>query len=328
MPSLQVGTATAQSGQLTSGSIALGHAPDGPINAPVYIAAGESEGPVLWLQGLVHGQEVGGALAIGRFLKGLDLSALRGTVVALPIANPLAFRAWSRNVPTDGLNLNRVFPGKRSGSYTEQLAATLLETALGCADAIVDLHSGGERSHVPFYALYWADGSQASAESARLARAAATPDLWETDDDWLSGAMFTHAVKRGTPAVIVECGGGAAVPEEHIQNFLAALNGISRALKLLPGDPPSQPSYRIMGASELIFNRSGGLFATSCRAGEVVQEGQEIGRIIDVMGDVQEEIRAPFGPAYLAAIRRTYMAVHSGEMICEAIQVKQEGGNS
>jgi len=318
---LSVGSATARNGEVTKGRLALGHAPDGPIESDVYIASGREPGPTIWIQSLVHGEEIGGALAIGRFLASLDLTTLRGSIIALPVANPLTYRAWSRNVPVDGSNLNRCFPGEPAGSHTSQIAATLLETMLGTADVFVDLHSGGDRANVPFYSLYWSDDSEASEESARLARACGTADVWATSDDWLTGAMFKHVVDRGKPSVIVECGGNAMVTEQHIDNFVAALTGISQAAGTIPGEAPTQPTYRLLGSSELVFNRIGGIFATDVKAGDVLNEGDEVGRIIDIHGKTLETIRAPFGPVYLAALRRNYLAVHSGEMVCEALAV-------
>jgi len=321
MCALQVGTARAVSGEMTRGTLTLGYGFDAPIEAPVVIAAGRNPGPTLWVQALIHGTEVGGTIAIARFLKGLDLAALRGTIVGLPVVNPLAFRAWARNVPVDGFNQNRVFPGSPGGSFSEQAAHTLLGTAMATADAILDLHSGGDRSFVPHYALYWADGSAASNEAGRLARAAGTQDIWQTTDHWLTGAMFTLATQRGKPALIVECGGGAAVPEGDLAKLQASLTGVGQALGIVPGEAPRRPSYRVMGESDLLMSGRGGLFVAACKPGDVLQAGQEVGRVVDVLDNVQQVITAPYGPAYIASIRRTYHALNSGEQVAEIIHV-------
>ena len=46
-----------------------------------------------------------------------------------------------------------------------------------------------------------------------------------------------------------------------------------------------------------------------------------IARIMDPYGKIVEEIRAPNGPAYVAALVRPYLPVHSGAMVAECIQV-------
>jgi predicted deacylase len=49
----------------------------------------------------------------------------RGRLLLLPVANPLAFEAYSRNTPLDAQNMNRLFPGHAGGRITEQLVALI-----------------------------------------------------------------------------------------------------------------------------------------------------------------------------------------------------------
>jgi predicted deacylase len=263
-------------------------------------------------------------VSILRVLDTLDLGRLRGTLVAVMLANPTAFRGYGRNTPIDGANLNRIFPGSASGYHSEQVAHTLLETALATADVLLDLHSGGDRSVVPFYALYWDDGSEASRESGRLARGAGTPNIWASTDTWLTGTMFTHFVQRGKPALIVECGGGAQLPEEHVANFAMAIRGVMQGLSMLEGDPPRQPRYVIMEESYLVYSHRGGLFLPLVEPGQIVARDQELGTIFDLYGTAVETVRSPVGPALVASIRRRYMPVYSGDQIAECNTIVNE----
>jgi len=321
---VRLGTIEIVPGCRANGYLNLGHYPDGPIESPVVVAAGKKEGPTLWVQGCVHGAEVGGPVALLRVMKGLDLERLRGTLIGLTVANPTAFRGYARNTPLDGTNLNRVFPGRPGGSHTEQLASVLLGTALEVADVLLDLHSGGDRSVVPFYALYWDDGSPASQEAARLARSAGTPNLWASRDDWLTGSMFCRFTLAGKPGLIVECGGGAQVPEEHLRSFEAAILGVMRGLEMLDGPPPGQPRYRVVRDAHLIYSTRGGLFVPAVTAGQVVQAGQELGRVMNLFGEAEEVVTAPFGPGWLASVRRAWMPVYSGDQLFELITVEQD----
>ena len=45
-------------------------------------------------------------------LKELDPSTLRGAVIAVPVVNILAFRAGQRAALQDGMDANRIWPGK------------------------------------------------------------------------------------------------------------------------------------------------------------------------------------------------------------------------
>lgn len=321
---LRVGTAKAVPGEVVRGELRLGDYPDAPITSPVMIAAGRSEGPVLWVQGCVHGTEVGGPLGMVKFVSSLDLAAVSGAIVCVMLANPNAFRSYSRSTPFDGENLNRVFPGGRNAGHSHQVADILVRTARRVAGAALDLHSGGDRSLVPYYALFRDDGSDTARESARLARAAGSPDIWGSKDAWLNGAMFTHMTSIGIPALIVETGGGAQVPEEHIDQYVTAIRGVAQAMGIVPGTPPSHRNYRHMDVADLVYTRTGGLFLPAVQPGQVVRKGQELGRVVNLYGDVVETVTSPLGPGWIGSIRRRYMPVYSGDIVSEVMNVVED----
>ncbi|MGG5822719.1 hypothetical protein [Falsiroseomonas sp. HW251] len=311
-----VGTARFVPGEVTRGELRLGDHIAGPIASPVMVATGARPGPVLWVQAAIHGGETGGTLGIARALRRMDLARMSGAVVGVLAANPLAFRAQLRNTPQDGENMNRVFPGAPAGAVTRQMAHHLLTAAESVAAAVLDFHSGGVECVVPFYALYWADGSDASRCAGDLARAIGADTVWEATDAWLSGAMMVQLTTRGMPAVIVECGGGGAMPEEHVEAFATSIEGAARALSILPGAAPRAKRIRRIGSCDLVFSRQGGFFVPGCAVGASLAEGAVFGRIIDAFGDEREVIRAK-KPAFVAAIGRPYLPVHSGALIGE-----------
>ncbi|HJM50306.1 MAG TPA: succinylglutamate desuccinylase/aspartoacylase family protein [Alphaproteobacteria bacterium] len=321
---LQVGTAVARRGRWTKGELVLGHYPDAPITTPVNIMCGAKPGPVLWVQACIHGTEVGGAMGLLRLFKKLDPAKMSGTIIAIMATNPTAFRGFARNTPLDGENLNRLFPGDAKGPHSRQAAHTLFKTAMAVSDAMIDLHSGGDEAEVPFYAIYWNDGSEAGNQSARLARAAATPDIWASRDAWLGGCMMANYTRQGKPALIVECGGGGQVPEAHIDNYVNTVSGVAKAMGILPGRPPKQKKYRVVGECLLVFNKRGGYFLPAVEVGSVVKKGQIFGRIMDPHGRIIEELKSPNGPAYVAALVRPYLPVYSGAMVAETIDVLED----
>ncbi|MBM3567391.1 MAG: hypothetical protein FJX46_01400 [Alphaproteobacteria bacterium] len=317
----RIGSALARPGKRVEGELVLGHYPDAPIATKVTIVSGTRPGPVLWVQGCIHGPEVGGVVAMLRLLERLDPRRMRGSIACIMLANPTAFRGYSRNTPVDTTNLNRVFPGAADGTHSQQNAHVLIETAASVADAVLDLHSGGDRSRVPYYGLYWAENSDASREAGRLARACGTRDIWASIDDWLGGAMFTVLTKRGIPSLIVECGGGGQVPEAHVANFVAAMTGVAQSMGILPGRPKRFARYRVFDESALIYSRKGGLFRPLVEPGDIVEKGHVLGEIVDLSGKVVERPRASIGPSYIASIRRPWMPVYSGDQIAECNRV-------
>jgi predicted deacylase len=321
----RIGSAAFVPGELTRGDLPLAQHIDGPVSAPVMIATGSRPGPTLWVQAAVHGGEVGGTLGLARFLERVELSTMAGAVIGILAANPLAFQAQARNTPQDGENMNRVFPGSLSGTITRQMARRLFETARTTADMVVDLHSGGAEATVPFYTLYWDDGSPASAAARALAVSAGTATVWAARDEWLSGALIVQLTRSGTPALIVESGGGAALEDGEIESFASAIESIARAGGLLPGSPGSAREPTMIGSCDLVFTKEGGFFVPRCRPGQIVEGGERIGEVVDVFGQVRERISSG-KRAFVAALGRPYLPVHSGAMIAELNDIVSHGG--
>ena len=68
----------------------------------------------------------------------------------MPVANPLAIEAQTRNTPHDMVNLNRVFPGDPGGWLTDQLASVITRKYLPQVEFLVDLHCGGAQPTVDY----------------------------------------------------------------------------------------------------------------------------------------------------------------------------------
>ncbi|MCB1492387.1 MAG: succinylglutamate desuccinylase/aspartoacylase family protein [Rhodobiaceae bacterium] len=318
---MQVGSAVAKRGDITRGFLELGQYPDGgPVNSPVMIVQGNADGPVLWVQGSLHGPEVVGPLAIQSFLRSLDVSQLKGTVVALMFANPLGMRGYNRLTPQDGVNLNRVFPGDPAGTVSEQLAHRLLDVSLSTADVLLDLHSGGDLTITCHYTLYHDTGTEQGRESGRLARASGAPNVWNSCEEGLSGCMFTHFTKGGKPALIVEHGGGARITEADLAAEILAINNVCRALGMLPGEPQPASRFRLGGNAAHIKSTTGGLFVPLVQPGDDVVEGQPLGNVVNGFGDIVETPVSPLKQAWIGSIRRPYMPIYNGDQVIEIVE--------
>src|SRR6266852_607147 len=121
----------------------------GPLELPVLVAGGHAGGPHVVVLGGVHGDEYEGVAAAAAVWRDLDVSALRGQVSVVSVANPPAFAAGTRTSPVDGANLARTFPGSLTGTVTERIAYQLSEVLIRQADLLIDLHSAGQHYAMP-----------------------------------------------------------------------------------------------------------------------------------------------------------------------------------
>lgn len=317
---MTLGTARSENGRITRGHVELGAYPDGPMTSPVIIATGMRDGPTLWVQAGIHGPEVVGQLAIARFLKRLDLSALKGRIVCLLVANPLGFRGYNRLTPQDGMNLNRVFPGNPAGTTSEQLAHRVLELALDVGDVMLDLHSGGDLTITPFYVIWHKGAGIASTRSQVLSRNVGSRLQWGSDETWLDGSAFANFTKRGKPALIVESGGGARVREEDLVNLEGAILGVCQAMEMMPGAPPNATDIRYGGNAVHLKTRSGGFWHALVEPGEDVVRDQKLGQMVDIWGDIVETTTCMFDYGWIGSIKRPFMPIYSGDQIIELVE--------
>jgi hypothetical protein len=109
-----------------------------------YIAGnGALPGSPVLVTAAIHVAQYPSIAAAIRLGAALDPQQMRGQILCLPVMNPSAF--WERAPyvsPVDNLNLNRVFPGKAKGSFSERVAYHLTQRAIRHADAYITCTSG------------------------------------------------------------------------------------------------------------------------------------------------------------------------------------------
>lgn len=257
---------------------------------PCLEAVGAADGPRVSLIGGIHGCEYSSIAAVVRVMRGLDERELSGTVVAVPVVSMASFRERSPFVvPHDGKNLNRCFPGRRDGSYTDALAADIYEALIEPADALLDLHGGDLVEALEPFALY--DASPVEERSRALALAFGM-DYVVRDAGTVGGSTSGAAAAAGVPAVIAEAGGIGQLEEAAVAQLAEGTRNALRVLGMLPGAPP--PAHaRTVGRFDWLRAQRAGFWEAAVRAGQAVAQGGLLGRVRDLYGDVLEEVRAP-----------------------------------
>ena len=212
-----------------------------PLGFPVLIANGARPGPVLLIDGGIHGDEQEGTLAVAEFVRELDPNALTGAVVAVPLMNVGAFEAMARGNPRDthSHDMNRIYPGNATGYLTDRIAATHAETAAAVADIEITFHSGGNICYLG-EAIFTTSDDPLGLELAQ----AMGPD-WTIvlDTPHPAGSPMAAMTPAGKPAITVELGGGAGTmpgtvpcerghPETRHRQCLPALRHARRRSQL------------------------------------------------------------------------------------------------
>ncbi|MFC6838058.1 succinylglutamate desuccinylase/aspartoacylase family protein [Halomarina ordinaria] len=260
----------------------LGRLPSGAeVGVTVHRYVG-GDGPTVHVQAAQHGIELNGAAALRRLHGRLVSGTVAGTVVVVPVANPLAFdhRSYLTPAAYDALNpnLNRVWPGDDGGSLQERLAARLWELVRE-ADAVVDLHTGTADTleHVRF--------RPEAPESRALAEAFGSEYLLADRANAMEdggGKLRAAAVRADIPAVTAELANSRTVAHSAADAGADGVWNVLRELDVLPDSPVSTPSPAVLeddAASPRAA--SSGLFELrpDVSVGDRVDAGDELGAV-------------------------------------------------
>ena len=80
-----------------------------PVCVPVVVARGKNPGPVFGITAALHGNELNGIPLLHELVRKVNLSRLKGTIVAVIVANIPGLLAEQREF-TDGKDLNHIMP--------------------------------------------------------------------------------------------------------------------------------------------------------------------------------------------------------------------------
>ena len=124
--------------------LSAGKLPSGSqLSITTHVFRASKPGPTVLLLGGIHGDEINGIEIITSLLESQYLQQLKsGCVLAIPLLNVFGFNNMSRDMP-DGKDVNRSFPGNKSGSLASRVARSLTQNILPLADYAIDLHTGG-----------------------------------------------------------------------------------------------------------------------------------------------------------------------------------------
>jgi uncharacterized protein len=208
---------------------------------PVISVAGAKPGPVLFVNGGVHGGEYPAVEAVIRLGKTLDPQKISGTVILMPVLNLPAFRTRTPFVcPIDNVNPNRVFPGDPCGSYSEQMTHALINEFVVHADAYVDLHGGDiPEALVPFVICRSEAGltdpksRDIAARSQQIAMAFGVPYVLAVSKPVQPSkglSSYAAAVENGIPAILAEAGAMGQMQEEAVKLLI---NGVINVMRYL-----------------------------------------------------------------------------------------------
>lgn len=265
------------------------------------------EGPVVWLTGCAHGDEVGGIVVIQEVFKRLRKTPLIcGRLRAFPLMNPMGFEVASRHVSIGGEDLNRCFPGNKQGSLAQRIAHVIFDEILALRPTLVlDLHNDW-RSSIPYAVIDPPPGvAHRETYAATKAFARQTGLLLIEESRHSPEAQFSHRTLSGSllnhdvPALTLELGEAFVVNEQHVVCGVRVIWNLLSGLGMVPAmeEPYEYPVPKelrrrfIMYSDELISSTSG-IIRFAVQPGDLLTGGQVVAKVYNAFGKLLETIPA------------------------------------
>ena len=270
---------------------------DDPESGPRLVTPDDG-GPMVYAQAAQHGREVNGAAVLRRLHDRLvgdgepgdGAGELAGTLVTVPVADPLTFDRVSYTTPEalDSVhsNMNRCWPGDADGTLHERMAAKLWSFASE-ADAVVDLHTGSPAmlTHTVYMRGDTECRTLAEAFGTDLLLAESAGD--DADTEWsergFAGKFRVAATREGIPTITPELAHSREIVETAVEAGVDGMVGVLRSVGLLPDDPPSWDGTVARNHLGRVTAAESGLFRPepSLEIGDEVRDGDHLGELYD-----------------------------------------------
>ncbi len=264
-----------------------------------------------------HGDELEGQYVcyqIASIVKD-NLDKLNGTVEIFPALNPLGIDSSTRGVPNFDIDMNRIFPGNPNGSMVERAAHSVLHDLEG-ADMVIDIHSSNMfLREVPQVRIN-VDTSDTLVPYAKLLN---INFVWVHEAATVLEATLAHSLNSlSTPTLVVEMGVGMRVNHSYGNQLVTGIFNLMNYMGIWQESVDSKsiitPIISIGDEVSFINADASGIFFTEKHNNNIVEEGEEIGLIVNSLtGEILQSVKSPI-KGYLFTIR-AHPIVYEGSLL-------------
>jgi len=278
---------------------------------PLTLINGAKPGKTALITAGVHGGEYPGIEAAMRLANSIDPAEVSGRIAIISCVNSESFFTKTQYYnPIDGVNLNRVFPGKALGTLCERLAYTISSHFYPEADLYLDLHSGDLHEDLLDFVIYSQVGSDALVASAR--EMASLLGVEHIVGSTSITGTFGSAANVGIPALLGEIGCCGRWSEADVAQYIWGVKNILRHFGILAGAVERKPVTYYKRAAGVAVGATG-VWHPAVVKGQQVAEGQLLGEIVALFGKTLCTHTAPCAGPVLYVV--SSLSVREGEAL-------------
>ena len=277
------------------------------IEIPIYVFNGKTLGPTILLQGGLHGDEVNSVELVRRMLIDKSYKIHRGCVIVVPLLNVFGFLNMSRDM--HGKDVNRNFPGSKTGSLASRMAYYLMEEITNNVDFAIDFHTGGEQRN-NFPQIRYTPEDSIGFELAKIFNA---PFIFGSK--LIPKSFRNQCYKTNIPVIVYEGGESLRLEENAIQQGIYGTLRVLKHFNMIHHNvevPKNSTSIHI-NKRNWIRAKVAGLFTSTVNNGEKVEKGQILGHIMDTYGETNFTIKSP-SSSYIIA-KNNFPIINMGDAL-------------
>ncbi len=268
---------------------------------PVLIIKGKEKGGVFTILSGVHGAEYAPIIAIQDLIKELKPKELVGTMILLPITNIGSFYNKTPYInPLNKKNINRIFPGEKHGTVSEQNANFITTEIIPVSDVFLDIHSGDANEDLlPFVCYYdnkkYPDKTAITKELSEYSGFEYVVSYpYTIKENESAKYAFKQACQDGKIALSFESGKLGYVQDDAVKRIKRGFYRIFQKLKMYNyKDSLGLPEIKKLNNQIYIDSEAKGIFFTKLKAGDKVSSGDILGYVNDEFGKTINQIISP-----------------------------------
>lgn len=258
------------------------------LHIPIIVERSKKEGPVVLFTAGLHGDEINGTEIVRELIVQKINKPKCGTIICIPVINIFGFVNQTREFP-DGRDLNRIFPGSKTGSLASQFAYYILKEIVPHIDYAIDFHAGGaQRFNAPQIRIV-----PNNPELKTLSDVFGAPFTLYSNN--ISGSFRSSCDKMNVKMLLFEGGKSVDINNDVTKE---AVEGTKRFLthfdmlknKHITSIP--NPTIYIETSGWIRANFSG-MFHGLKQIGSFVTKGELLATISDPFGTVSHKVKAP-----------------------------------
>jgi|GEM_PF-4905849 len=275
------------------------------LKIPFHVITGSRPGPTLLLISTMVGLEWPSIEYVHKALQETENEDFAGTLVVVPVANPLAYQSGARDIPFIMRNraLNESFPGSPNGLLGQRMAHELTEKIVKNVDGIIYLTTTFKRMATESVTILNNLSGDLSERTLEMAEAFGLEAIHSRPlIPQREGSVNAYAAELGIPVIQPESGnpefGFSGAREFFLEKNVTGIRNVMKHFGMLEGAIVEPRKQALVTQMTPMLSKYGGYFYPEIgldRLAGIVKKGELLGKTIcPYTFEELERFEAPF----------------------------------